>query len=159
MRAITKEMLKINYLKYHCDEFCCAIYQGQKVTNNGLPDANNLVSRGLLIPDLCPLCNAANETIEHLLRVCAALKLREVAKINVIDSHSFSFVDWIKANAKTSTLSNIHIPMGTLFVYLLWHQWIARNKVFEYSTYTHYVTCNFSEDEGSRILSSHCTKS
>lgn len=105
-----------------------------KIMNDGLPSISNIRKRGFLIPDMCPLCGSTPETLEHVLMNCSAAIASRTTALPHCDTNPnpTGFHNWIQTNAKLSSHSHNHIPKGTLFIYHLWHLWIARNKkIFE----------------------------
>ncbi|KAF7831349.1 reverse transcriptase [Senna tora] len=96
---------------------------------NDLPVRGNLVKRGMAIPPMCPLCNQSVESADHLFRVCTRA-IQMWTQLNpsfTLLQHS-DFNLWIKINCQSQSPTSTNIPHGTLFIYLLWHLWNARNK-------------------------------
>ncbi|KAF7814411.1 reverse transcriptase [Senna tora] len=91
--------------------------------------------RGINVPAQCPLSGHLDENISHLLMECLITNLIWV-KINICPA-STSFSSWLKSNATNETSSTLNIPIGTIFIYCLWHIWLGRNQcVFNNQTFT-----------------------
>lgn len=113
------------------------------MASNGLPVAENLSHRGVMIQNFCPLCGNPNETIIHLFKDChTGILLRQLASPLFSNNNpNTDFLDWVRHYATSKAPSSLQIPLGTLFIYLLWHLWIARNKkVFQYWPFSPHST-------------------
>ncbi|KAF7829986.1 reverse transcriptase [Senna tora] len=103
------------------------------VLMNGIPTKGNLAKRGMNISPLCPLCNQGIEECSHLFRDCPISQQMwdQATPFFALQNHS-DFNLWIKINCSNLSPSIYNIPHGTLFIYLIWHLWNARNrKIFE----------------------------
>ncbi|CAA7020442.1 unnamed protein product [Microthlaspi erraticum] len=109
-----------------------------------LPVKNNLVERHFGIDRLCPRCDAAPETPNHLLFECpAALQVRSISEFPYVlgdfpcDS-LYKNVDHLFWRAKEA-----NIPEKTIerFPWIMWYLWKARNeKVFNEKDIPHLDT-------------------
>lgn len=91
-----------------------------------------LSTRGLSIPNVCPLCNEGIETITHALRDCREAQVFWNSLAPPLSSSLFyesGLKDWLKINCccpRVSSLSNI--SWGTMFAFSIWSLWIRRNN-------------------------------
>ncbi|KAF7826642.1 putative ribonuclease h protein [Senna tora] len=68
------------------------------------------------------------EAEAHLFIHCTiSSSIWHLTKCNVNLSSDLNFESWLKLNYKDDTTSHLGIPHNCLFIYTLWHLWIARN--------------------------------
>ncbi|KAF7838660.1 reverse transcriptase [Senna tora] len=101
--------------------------------NNAFPCRANILSKGIQIPNICPICNQGNETQLHILRDCPYAR-RMWGNLNLHDLYGLangllSCVDWIYSNASDFSEFYHNISRNTIFVFGLWELWLNRNKV------------------------------
>lgn len=101
--------------------------------HNSIATRERLVSRGLQMPMLCPLCNSYLETIVHLLRDCnVATNCWQNLGIGVLspEFYSLNLPIWLEYNCKSVKTSNhLQIPWSTIFAFGIWTIWNHRNSV------------------------------
>ena len=101
--------------------------------HNSIATRERLVSRGLRMSLLCPLCNSYPETIVHLLRDChVAANCWQNLGIGVCtpEFYSMSLPIWLENNCKSIKTSNhLQIPWSTIFAFGIWTIWNHRNSV------------------------------
>ncbi|KAF7840012.1 reverse transcriptase [Senna tora] len=97
--------------------------------NNGLLTKDNLIKRKIPISGTCFLCNLEAESIPHLFKDCpVGQNIWQRTNSNISFHNSDSFEIWIKYNCLNSKLATLNIPHNVLFIYTLWHIWLARNN-------------------------------
>ena len=92
-----------------------------------------LSTRGLNIPDVCPLCNDGIETITHALRYCQEAQVFWNSLAPPLSASLFygsSLKDWLRLNCCCSWVSSLsNISWGTIFSFGIWSLWIRCNSV------------------------------
>lgn len=110
-----------------------------KILNNGLLTNDERKRRGLAESAICPLCNSGDETIDHLFRQCDQVKdiwgLAESPSDFSSSSH-FPMTSWIKKACSNTKMTGKGITWQTMFPYMLWHIWLARNNIIFNNVHT-----------------------
>lgn len=109
-----------------------------KVVVNGLPCKALLFSRGIGEDAICPLCGQGDESISHFFRDCSLISLVWNKASSLLDLvPAPDFIQWLKVNATYFSDNTTSIPHGTMFIYLLWHVWVAKNhKIVHSATFS-----------------------
>ncbi|XP_057802933.1 uncharacterized protein LOC131018226 [Salvia miltiorrhiza] len=104
-----------------------------RIIQNRLPTLDVLIRQGILGPNRCSICGAAEETISHLFWECSVVRpiwrdflgwFHQDDFGHCPDIHSFLVSAW---NAKFSSQVNSFWKLGVLS--LLWRIWEGRNRV------------------------------
>ncbi|KAF7834213.1 reverse transcriptase [Senna tora] len=96
--------------------------------NNGLPTKVILVKRKVPISVTCPFCNLEAESTPHILRECPLAQIIwHLSNSKVSFQTSYPFETWLKDNCLNSNVETVSTPHNVLFIYTLWHIWLARN--------------------------------
>ncbi|KAF7824026.1 reverse transcriptase [Senna tora] len=104
-----------------------------KLAHNAIACNQILASKNTYVNGACPLCLSDAETLFHLFCACPVTnRVWQLGSRNLKVKNDNNFESWLKINASCADFANgINIPHGTLFVYFMWHIWLARNnKVF-----------------------------
>ncbi|CAA7035330.1 unnamed protein product [Microthlaspi erraticum] len=108
-----------------------------KLANGALALGSSLSSRGLAIASNCQFCGEP-ETCDHLLFHCAfAKEIWSLAPFkDQLDSHQVqTFAEALKSSFKWKVLPPIGVEAGSLFPWICWAIWGARNRrIFENRT-------------------------
>ena len=100
--------------------------------HDGLPTAQVLGSRGLILDPVCKLCNKHYETIEHLFRGCETAHqfwLQLQAPHCNRNSFTLPFKTWLEVNCIDEMNAIVKgIPWKVLFPMGLWYLWTHRNN-------------------------------
>ncbi|KAK2404541.1 hypothetical protein QL285_053869 [Trifolium repens] len=96
-----------------------------RLAKNILPTRANLSRKGVQVENLCPQCNNAPETIDHLFLHCQLAQLTWFAsQIGVHAPQNLPLNSWLLQGL------NCEDTMGAqLFCILLWKMWSARNNL------------------------------
>jgi ribonuclease HI len=96
-----------------------------RLAKNILPTRDNLSKKGVQIENLCPLCNAEPETVDHIFLHCQIARLTWFAsQIGVHVPQNMPLNQWLLQGL------NCEETMGAkLFCVLLWKMWGARNNL------------------------------
>ncbi|WVZ50907.1 hypothetical protein U9M48_002113, partial [Paspalum notatum var. saurae] len=101
--------------------------------NNRCWTADRLAKRGLPYPDACPLCDQADETLQHILIGCVfsrqiwALILQSLQLADITPTMADSgFFSWWAPSVK-SVPKNIRKGLSTLCILVAWEIWKFRN--------------------------------
>ncbi|KAF7843712.1 reverse transcriptase [Senna tora] len=104
-----------------------------RLAHNAIACRGVLASKITNFNSLCPLCLTEEESLQYLFSQCRISNdvWQRVSRI-IKPKHANNFVSWLRDNASCSDyLGDFKVPHGTIFAYLLWHIWVARNnKVF-----------------------------
>ncbi|KAF7830619.1 Trimethylguanosine synthase [Senna tora] len=95
--------------------------------SNALPCRSILNRRGINVPPHCPTCGHHEETISHIFMECPNSKLIW-QHLNTTPTTT-DFLPWLKQNALCDSSSSLNTPLGTNFIYCLWHIWLSRNQL------------------------------
>ncbi|KAF7818437.1 reverse transcriptase [Senna tora] len=97
--------------------------------NNGLPTKVILSKRRVPISVSCSFCNLEDESSSHIFRDCPLVQnIWSLSNSKVSIQISDPFEAWIKDNCLNSNLATLNTPHNILFIYTLWHIWLARNE-------------------------------
>ncbi|KAK8602673.1 hypothetical protein V6N13_084880 [Hibiscus sabdariffa] len=113
-----------------------------RIVNNFLPTFHNLQLRRLPVNNVCPFCQSHGETVEHLFRDCAFVKLLmwKLALPSVSIQDAGLWKDWIASFFHTLTVRNKRV-----LLVLYWSVWFSRNKLVHEGIHT-------SADESVRFI-------
>lgn len=108
------------------------------MVHDALPTATVLLHRGLQIPSLCVLCGEHPETLKHIFMDCSMTKLVwESLHPSFKLTPCVDFTIWLKQNACDPNFLTDKVSHGSMFVYCLWHIWMARNlKCFHHAPFS-----------------------
>ncbi|KAK8507581.1 hypothetical protein V6N11_074043 [Hibiscus sabdariffa] len=104
-----------------------------RIVNNFLPTFHNLQLRRLPVNNVCPFCQSHGETVEHLFRDCAFVKLLmwKLALPSVSIQDAGLWKDWIASFFHTLTVRNKRV-----LLVLYWSVWFSRNKLVHEGIHT-----------------------
>ncbi|KAF7821833.1 reverse transcriptase [Senna tora] len=95
--------------------------------NNDLPTKVTLLKRKVPISVTCSFCNLEDETASHIFRDCPlAQNIWHLSNCKVSFQSLNPFEEWIEDNCLQSSLETLSTPHNVLFIYTLWHIWLAR---------------------------------
>lgn len=94
-----------------------------QVCSNIVPTADRLRTKKVDCPSICQVCNAAEETILHILAECKPAKEAWTFFNNMIDaSPTHTATDWFMKMVR-----QIHKSQISCFTMICWNLWAARN--------------------------------
>ena len=92
-----------------------------------------LVKRGVVVDDLCPICQREPESIIHAIRDCVWVKTIWIQLGVSISNQVFwtsNLQDWIILNGKASSSCDWgNLPWKSIFSFAMWCIWKNRNMV------------------------------
>ena len=103
-----------------------------KCLHQNIPVHEVLSTRGMDVPQTCPICNEGPETILHCLRNYREAQALWKAFPPLLAKNLFfgtNLVNWLKLNCQsTKILSSLSFSWGIIFPFGIWTLWLRRNN-------------------------------
>ncbi|KAK9984436.1 hypothetical protein SO802_033961 [Lithocarpus litseifolius] len=100
--------------------------------HQSIPVRALLAERGMNISPICPMCNAAPETISHALRDCPKAQFFWNSFSPLVSTSNFygtQFLDWLRINCRSMQHCDVaDLDWAILFPIAVWVLWLHRNS-------------------------------
>ncbi|KAK9020495.1 hypothetical protein V6N11_010518 [Hibiscus sabdariffa] len=97
-----------------------------RIVNNFIPTFHNLQIRRMQVTNVCPFCQSAGETVEHLMRDCGFVQ-QLMSKLNLPATSIQVAGPW--KNWVASYFAILSDRCKRILVVLYWSVWYSRNKL------------------------------